>query len=109
MFPPNEYGKGQEYAAEQGNCDTIRHDLSLTGVPDDQSRLLWLKPEAPQLRRNGRLPPGLQKKLVPFSVELERKLAPIPVGYRRVTLGTWALLIQDATKVIFDVIDLARR
>lgn len=62
-----------------------------------------------QLRRNGKLPPGLQKKLAPFPEDLEVRLAPIQPGYRRVTLGTWALLIQDATNVIFDVIDLSRR
>ncbi len=62
-----------------------------------------------QLRRNGRLPPGLQKKLVPFPEDLDRRLPPLQAGCRRVTLGTWALLIQDATNVILDVIDLARR
>lgn len=62
-----------------------------------------------QLRRNGKLPPGLQKKLEPFPQDLEVRLAPVPSGCRRVTLGTWALLIQDASNVIMDVIDLAHR
>src|SRR5260370_42514874 len=62
-----------------------------------------------QLRRNGTLPPGLQKKLAPFPPDLEVRLPPVPQGCRRVTLGTWALLIQGATNVIFDVIDLSRR
>jgi hypothetical protein len=62
-----------------------------------------------QLRRNGKLPPGLEKKLAPFPSELEVKLPPVPSGCRRVTLGTWALLIRDATNVILDVIDLTRR
>jgi hypothetical protein len=62
-----------------------------------------------QLRRNGTLPPGLQKKVAPFPRELEVRLPPVVPGYRRVTLGTWALLIRDATNVIYDVIDLSRR
>jgi hypothetical protein len=62
-----------------------------------------------QLRRNGRLPPGLQKKLVPFPAELVARLGPLPAGYRKVTLGTWALLIPDATNVVLDIIDLTRR
>jgi hypothetical protein len=62
-----------------------------------------------QLRRNGKLPPGLQKKLTPFPRDLEVRLSPIPAGYRRTQLGTWVLLIQDATNVIYDVIDLTRR
>ncbi len=62
-----------------------------------------------QLRRNGALPPGLQKKLVPFPVDLERRLSPVPAGCRRVTAGTWALLVADATNTVLDVIDLTRR
>ncbi len=62
-----------------------------------------------QLRRNGKLPPGLQKKLVAFPRDLEVTLPQVQPGYRRVTLGTWALLVQDATNVILDVIDLSRR
>jgi hypothetical protein len=62
-----------------------------------------------QLRRKGTLPPGLQKRLAPFPADLEARLPPIQPGYRRVTLGTWALLIYDATNVICDVIDLSRR
>jgi hypothetical protein len=62
-----------------------------------------------QLRRNGRLPPGLQKKLMPFPRDLEARLGPIQPGCRRVMLGTWALLIQDASNVILDIIDLSRR
>ncbi len=62
-----------------------------------------------QLQRNGTLPPGLQKKLAPFPVELNGRLGPVPGGCRRVTLGTWALLVQDSTNVILDIIDLTRR
>ncbi len=62
-----------------------------------------------QLRRNGTLPPGLQKKLAPFPAGLEARLTPVLPGYRRVTVGGWALLIQDATNLVMDVIDLSRR
>ena len=62
-----------------------------------------------QLRRNGSLPPGLAKRVAPFPRELEMRLPPLPAGYRRVTLGTWALLVQDADNVIADIIDLSRR
>lgn len=62
-----------------------------------------------QLRRKGKLPPGLQKKLVAFPADLNTRLGPPCGGCRRATLGTWALLIQDATNVILDIIDLAKR
>lgn len=62
-----------------------------------------------QLRRNGRLPPGLEKKVEPFPVELAHRLPPPPYGCRRVVYDRWAMLIQDATNVVLDIIDLRRR
>lgn len=62
-----------------------------------------------QLRRNGRLPPGLQKKIAPFPAALEQRLPALPAGYRRAMVDRWALLIHDATNVVFDIIDLTRR
>lgn len=62
-----------------------------------------------QLRRNGQLPPGLQKKIEPFPMDLERRLPRLPAGYRRVMVDRWALLIHDATNVVFDILDLTRR
>jgi hypothetical protein len=62
-----------------------------------------------QLQRNGQLPPGLQKRLEPFPVVLERRLPPLPQGCRRVVVGSSALLIDDTTNVVLDVLDLTRR
>ncbi len=61
-----------------------------------------------QLRRNGQLPPGLQKKVAPFPPVLEQRLPPVCRGCRRVVVDTWALLIQDATNVVLDIVDLSR-
>ncbi len=55
-----------------------------------------------QLRRNGRLPPGLEKKLVAFPVELERRLPPLPAGYRRGMIGGRAVIF-DPGRLILDV------
>jgi hypothetical protein len=60
------------------------------------------------LRRDGTLPPGLRKRLDPFPPALDARLGPVPVGYRRVMMDSWALLIHDATNVIADIIDLTR-
>lgn len=61
------------------------------------------------LQRDGQLPPGLQKRLEPFPVVLERRLPPLPRGCRRVIVGSQALLIDDATNVVLDILDLTRR
>lgn len=62
-----------------------------------------------QLRRNGRLPPGLEKKVAPFPPELAHRLPPVPHGCRRVVYDRWAMLVQDGTNVVLDIIDLTRR
>lgn len=57
-----------------------------------------------QLRRNGTLPPGLQKKITPFPQALERRLTPLPVGYRRRIVDTHLIVYRPDTYRIADVI-----
>lgn len=64
---------------------------------------------AKQLRRKGRLPPGIRKNLAPFPDELIGRLPPVPPGCRRAVYGGWALLVHDATNVVLDIIELTRR
>src|SRR5215472_14018832 len=40
-----------------------------------------------QLRVRGTLPPGLRKKMMPVSVELERRLPPPPLGCAHFAVG----------------------
>ena len=56
-----------------------------------------------QLERNGTLPPGLQKRLQPCPVELERRLAPLPPDYRRGFIGAHLVIFNKNTNVIVDV------
>jgi hypothetical protein len=58
---------------------------------------------AKQLRRNGRLPPGLEKRIVPFPVEVERRLPPCPPGVFRGMLGGRAILYRGRTMTILDI------
>jgi len=57
-----------------------------------------------QLERNGTLPPGLQKRVQYFPPELERQLPPLPDIYRRATIGRVAVIIDQRTQRIADVI-----
>ena len=52
------------------------------------------------MRRNGTLPPGLQRRVEPFPLELERRLEPLPVGYSRVMLSGRALLLRDGAEIL---------
>ncbi|MBE0657355.1 MAG: hypothetical protein IH602_06665 [Bryobacteraceae bacterium] len=57
-----------------------------------------------QLERNGTLPPGLQKRIEVFPKELSRQLPPLPYGYVRGLIGGSAVVVNQQTGAIVDVI-----
>ncbi len=82
----------EEYVREHG-----------TGLPPGLAKKDRLSPGLErQLRRNGRLPSGLQKRLSPFPRALEAKMGRLPRGHRRVFLGKRALILT-AANVIMDI------
>jgi hypothetical protein len=62
-----------------------------------------------QLRRNGRLPPGLEKKLVPFPAHVEARLPPCPPDVRRGLIGGVAVMYSSRTGLVLDFVALAGR
>ncbi|MEJ1298666.1 MAG: hypothetical protein RPU64_13760 [Candidatus Sedimenticola sp. (ex Thyasira tokunagai)] len=57
---------------------------------------------AKQLERNGRLPPGLEKRDLPN--DLERMLPARSDEYKRVVIDSDVLLIEEATGLILDIL-----
>ena len=57
-----------------------------------------------QLRRNGHLPPGLAKKFYPFPLDLEKKLPPLKPDLVRGMIGLSAVIMNEKTSLILDVI-----
>lgn len=55
-----------------------------------------------QVRRNGELPPGLQRDALP--PDLERRLSKLPDGYARVIVGTDIVLQDTRTRVVIDIV-----
>jgi len=55
-----------------------------------------------QIKRNGKLPPGLEARYLPY--DLERRLGRLPGEYARIRVGTDIILIDIPTKLILDVI-----
>jgi hypothetical protein len=55
-----------------------------------------------QLRKDGQLPPGLQRGALPYS--LESRLSPLPQGYARVIVGGSVVLENTNTRVVVDII-----
>ena len=66
-----------------------------------------------QLQRSGRLPNGLEKQIDSFPRELNGRLAPLPRDYTRGLIGGTAVVIDQRTMAIVDIIpnlfDTARR
>jgi len=61
-----------------------------------------------QLQRNGRLPPGLEKKLTPFPADLERRFPPLPAGMRRGVIENRGIIYDPRSRTILDVVPLYR-
>ena len=59
-----------------------------------------------RLQRNGRLPPGLESRFTPFPVEVERRLPPIPRGCVRGVLDGQAVIYDPKTRIVLDVLDI---
>jgi hypothetical protein len=57
-----------------------------------------------QLQRNGRLPNGLEKHIDSFPRELNGRLAPLPRDYTRGLIGGTAVVIDQRTMAIVDII-----
>ena len=53
-----------------------------------------------QLRRNGSLPPGLQRRAEPFPNDLERRMGSLPRGYSRVILSGRAMILRDDSEIM---------
>jgi hypothetical protein len=59
-----------------------------------------------QLRKKGHLPPGLQKKVTALPLNLEGRLHPLEPGLKRGFLGGRAVIYNEKTAVVLDILDL---
>jgi hypothetical protein len=56
-------------------------------------------------KRDGQLPPTLQKRLEPLPVDLDRRLTRLPEYYQRVILEQDVILLDRRTNRILDIIE----
>ena len=56
-----------------------------------------------KVARGGQLPPGWRKKFEVFPVTVERRLHPLPAGYRRGVIDGHAVIYDSHTHLIVDV------
>lgn len=73
------------------------------GMPPGLARREHLPPGLQRhLERHGTLPPGLEKKRFPDA--LDKKLSPVPKGHERIIVGNDAVLLDERTQVIVDIL-----
>ena len=82
------------------------HDSgNLKGLPPGLAKREQLTPGLQrQLQKNGKLPPGLEKKVEPLPAGLESRLPRLPDGRRRVIIGGNVILMDRTTSLIVDII-----
>lgn len=56
-----------------------------------------------QLSRGKKLPPGLRGRIVWFPPDLDRRLGPLPDGYRRCWIGNNVVIVNPRNYAIVDV------
>src|SRR5262245_15808537 len=98
---------------ENGRSDTVaRADVHIVFNPGDVvilrehygPRYNNLPPGLQRkVARGGQLPPGWQKKFEPFPVGIERRLTPLPPGYRRGVIDAHAVIYDVRTNMIIDL------
>lgn len=107
---PKDNGKDKQSQAAAG-AQSIRFSSSEIRLISDYyvSRQQQLPPGlAKKVQRGGTLPPGWQKKVQPFPRDLDTRLPAVPAGCSRVIYGPTAVLVQDATNLVLDILNLAR-
>ncbi len=57
-----------------------------------------------QLQNNGTLPPGLEKRVHLFPLDLERLLPELPKGVVRVVIGVDIVLLNKTSNTILDIV-----
>jgi Ni/Co efflux regulator RcnB len=58
--------------------------------------------------RTGHLPPGWEKRMEPLPVVVERRLVPLPSGYRRGYIDGSIIVYAPRTEIVVDVVAFSR-
>ena len=118
-------GKGQSKDAhEKGAGVAVEVDVRVFGESQEATIRAWFSNKqnleglppglvkrerlpaglARQMEKNGSLPPGLQKRVHLFPLELGRLLPELPKGVIRVVIGVDILLLDETSNTILDIV-----
>jgi len=80
-----------------------KKDREQQGMPPGLAKKQELPPGLQKhIKKHGKLPPGLEARRLPES--LERTLDRLPEGYVRMKVGGDVVLMDEKTRVVFDVV-----
>ncbi|MCH8320941.1 MAG: hypothetical protein IH790_08300 [Acidobacteria bacterium] len=95
------FGKSQESIIR----DWFSNKKNLKGLPPGLAKRKRLPPGLErQLRRNGSMPPGLEKRVHSLPLDLDRLLPDLPTGIRRVIIGVAVVLLDETSNRILDIV-----
>jgi len=94
----NSQGKGNGHNKHDEGDDEGKHNKYGFGEHDREVITSYYS------NRGSNLPPGLQKRVEPCPVGLERQLPPLPAEYRRGVIGAHIVIFNRNTHVIVDVL-----
>ncbi len=105
----DEHRHEKKHKKYKGHKKHKKHDKHHKDRPHGLAKKKALPPGlARQLKRNGKLPPGLEKRQLPG--DLHDRLPVPPAGHERVVVGQDVVLIETASGLIRDIIrDVVRR
>lgn len=97
------YGERHRERRQDDGGKSGRKNKKNKGMPPGLAKKESLPPGlARQLQRNGKLPPGLEKRRLPR--DLETRLPPRDRRFERVVVDNDVVLIEAATNVVLDVL-----
>ena len=80
-----------------------KKDRERQGIPPGLAKKQELPPGLQKhIKKHGKLPPGLEARRLPES--LEKTLERLPEGYVRMKVGGDVVLMDEKTRVVFDVV-----
>ncbi len=93
----DEDDRGPQRYFRSGDARLIQEHCRIQSLPPGLQKKLY---------RTGHLPPGWEKRFQPFPAVVERQLPPVCVGCRRGLFGSFAIVFNERTSVIVDIVAL---
>lgn len=98
------HDRDRRYFRDRDRDDIVAYYRDRRQLPPGLARRGELPPGIErQLVRGRDLPPGLRKRVVWFPRDLDRRLGPLPYGYRRCWVGNNVVIVNPRNFAVVDI------